>query len=82
MFSTDFIFRQQENLVEKQKNSGWIQAAMQQNTNAQIMSCLICFEMKNIFYAKKMIAVYFVWFISCCITDCSGWCFPAGSAYM
>ena len=27
MFSTDFIFRQQENLV-----SGWIQAAMQQNT--------------------------------------------------
>ena len=28
MFSTDFIFRQQENLVENQK----CQAAMQQNT--------------------------------------------------
>ena len=30
MFSTDFIFRQQENLVDNQK----CQAAMQQNTNA------------------------------------------------
>ena len=31
MFSTDFIFRQQENLVDNQK-SGWIQATTQQNT--------------------------------------------------
>ena len=32
MFSTDFIFRQQENLVDNLEMSGWIQAAMQQNT--------------------------------------------------
>ena len=32
MFSTYFIFRQQENLVDNQKKSGWIQATMQQNT--------------------------------------------------
>ena len=30
MFSTDFIFRQQENLVDNKKCQ-WIQAAMQQN---------------------------------------------------
>ena len=30
MFSTDFIFRQQENL--ELEMSGWIQATMQQNT--------------------------------------------------
>ena len=32
MFSTDFIFRQQENLVRQPEMSGWIQTAMQQNT--------------------------------------------------
>ena len=32
-----------ENLVDKENLSGWIQAAMQKNTFAQIMSCLDMF---------------------------------------
>ena len=32
MFSTDFIFRQQENLVD---NQNWIQTPMQQNTSPE-----------------------------------------------
>ena len=33
MFSTDFVFRQQENLVDNLKCQVGIQATMQQNTN-------------------------------------------------
>ena len=43
MFSTDFTFRQQENLVDnpglrQPEMLGWIQAAMQQNTIFELFS--------------------------------------------
>ena len=44
VFSADFNFRQQEDLVENQKMSGWIQAIMQQNTIT--LDCLCCWSSK------------------------------------
>ena len=37
MFSTDLIFRQQEDFVMKQKKISWIKATMQQNSNKYVL---------------------------------------------